>query len=87
MNKDQSTDQAKFDDVLRSERLFHGNPLGSMLRMQNQIDRTVGDGTLTGAEFCKLQERLAEQAGPKHSEAYMTKLSELSAAYKEAKGR
>ncbi len=72
------TDEKKFNEVCQSEVSFSkGGQMGMMLRMKNQMDRTVGDGTLTGFEFADLKERLALRLGPKYSNEYENKLNEL----------
>jgi hypothetical protein len=56
-----------------------------MFLMQNEIDRTVGNGTLTGAKFGDLQHRIALQAGPRGSDAYMKKMNELNETFRKVK--
>jgi len=84
-NNQQPTDQAKFDAVCEREASFHGNPLGRMFQMHNQVSRTVGDGTIDDAEWGAIQVRLAEKAGPEGSKEYEAALTKMNKQYQDAK--
>jgi hypothetical protein len=81
-------DQAQFDDVCKSERWFvtglesHER---AVVKMNNAVNRTVGDGTLTSLDFAKVVERLARQAGPEFSDKYNERLKQLQQVYRDAK--
>ena len=83
-------DQQRFEYVCQTERSFCASRnnissnISKILKLHNQLAKTVGDGTLTIREFENLMERLAEREGIRDSSNYRKKLEELNKIYKNA---
>lgn len=76
--------EAKFNSICNSERSFHTNSMGSAIKMQNQVDRTVGDGMSMSA-FSDLKRNIALTKGKNGSPEFDNEITRLDDVFHKAR--